>query len=340
TSLFCMVLNNTLTAPETARKGTCHRRPSTRLCSLLSLCGFVMLGAPSAQAANRTWDGGGGDDNWATAANWDAAIATGDSLFFDGTTRLTPNNNTPANNDYNITFNSGAGAFALSGFAIDLISGGFVVNNSANAQAVNHAVRLLGDGTLTSNGGTLTIGGTLSESGTALKTLTVNGAGNVTISGNITADSGDLQLTKAGTGTLALGGANTYTGTTTVIAGTLLANNTTGSATGTGAVNVSANGTLGGTGTITPTGTNGITVNGMVVPGSGIGNLTLNMGSTSGSTLINSGAGFQYELGLAGTDIGSYGVSDLISIAGASASDFAFNGNNINVGGTGGIGFY
>ena len=40
-------------------------------------------------------------------------------------------------------------------------------------------------------------------------------------------------LTKAGRGRMALTSANTYTGTTTVQEGTLLANNTTGSATGT-----------------------------------------------------------------------------------------------------------
>lgn len=56
-------------------------------------------------------------------------------------------------------------------------------------------------------------------------------------------------LTKAGHGRLTLNGANTYTGLTTVLAGALLATNTTGSATGTGPVQVSA-GTLGGTGTI------------------------------------------------------------------------------------------
>ena len=56
-------------------------------------------------------------------------------------------------------------------------------------------------------------------------------------------------LTKVGKGKLTLSNANTYTGGTTVIKGTLLVTNRRGSATGTGTVRVNA-GTLGGTGRI------------------------------------------------------------------------------------------
>jgi autotransporter-associated beta strand protein len=83
------------------------------------------------------------------------------------------------------------------------------------------------------------------------------GALNLTVGSNSlsTAFSGTLQgeagssLTKVGTGTLTLSGANTYTDGTTVLNGTLKVNNTAASGTGSGAVRVNA-GMIGGRGTI------------------------------------------------------------------------------------------
>ncbi len=73
---------------------------------------------------------------------------------------------------------------------------------------------------------------------------------STTFSGEIS-DRGGVggSLSKSGTGTLTLASANTYTGATTLNAGSLLVNNLSGSGTGTGAVAANA-GALGGDGTI------------------------------------------------------------------------------------------
>ncbi len=81
------------------------------------------------------------------------------------------------------------------------------------------------------------------------------GSANLIIGSNnlSTTFSGTIQdagsITKIGTGTLTLAGANTYSGVTTVASGVLLVSNASGSGTGTGALTVNG-GTLGGSGII------------------------------------------------------------------------------------------
>ncbi|WP_229728990.1 autotransporter domain-containing protein [Oxalicibacterium flavum] len=86
-------------------------------------------------------------------------------------------------------------------------------------------------------------------------------------------------LTKAGAGTLILSGNNSYTGTTTIDAGTLAVNGSIASSN----VLVNSGGTLGGSGTV---GAVSVASGGTLAPGNSIGTLTVNgnLNFASGST--------------------------------------------------------
>lgn len=106
-----------------------------------------------------------------------------------------------------------------------------------------------------------------------------------TVSGKVDmADLSDtLNLTKTGNGIVALNHAtgNVYTGSTTVSAGTLLLNNTSNSATGTGAVTVASGATLGGAAILAPSAGNNVTINGTLSPGNSPGTMEFNLSGTS-----------------------------------------------------------
>lgn len=131
-----------------------------------------------------------------------------------------------------------------------------------------------------------------------------NGSAAVDLSVEVPIVNGGLN--KAGAGTMRLTSANTYSGGTTVSAGTLLVNNTAGSGTGTGSVTVNS-GTLGGTGSIS--GSVIVNSGGRVAPGASAGILDIGGGVT-----FNAGSFFDVELGglTAGTQ---YDVLDVAGTA-------------------------
>lgn len=236
-------------------------------------------------------------------------------------------------------------------FANGSLSGNAAKLFTNAAITVANKIEIYGDA-----GALLTIGGATAEkstysgqivfnntSGNLLK-LTAAQGGEVDFINQITDKTYTNAIEKIGAGKVryAFATGNTYDGGTTITEGTLLANNTSNSATGTGAVNVGVNGTLGGTGIILPTAANGINVSGFIAPGDGIGNLTFSLGSTTGKVTMATGAGFKFDLGIANADTGTIaaGSSDLLALTGAAAGDFVFNSNSVDFGGTGQKGFY
>ena len=147
-----------------------------------------------------------------------------------------------------------------------------------------------------------------------------------------------LGLAKSGSHTLTLSGSNTYSGGTTVSAGTLLINTpATAGSSGTGAGNVAvttSGARLGGTGIIRPGSTNAVTVGSGAVltpgdstTGDGIGTLTLDSGGTTAAALLtlDSGAKMSFQLGsaLAGDKLNFWNY--------AGATDFVRNSNVIDI---------
>ena len=165
-----------------------------------------LLFSPCIHAANKTWDGGGANDNWLTGANWDldTAPASNDVLFFGGSARLAPFNDFAAGSLFNgITFNAGAGAFTLSGLngikltpglagANGTVVGGNITNNSTSNETIKVPVTLVaGNHTFVTaaSSGTLSIGDSTVAGGSffrgpnATAVFTRNG-GNINFSGS------------------------------------------------------------------------------------------------------------------------------------------------------------
>jgi hypothetical protein len=189
-------------------------------------------------AATRTWDGGGANTSWTTAANWvdDIAPVAGDDLVFPAAAaQMTASNNFFLFTSFNsITFTGGT--YTIGGNPITLASG---MTASAGTHLVNIIIRLSAPQTfLSDTGATLSVNIAVSNTGNL---LTIDGSGTTVILGLITGSGG---VTKEGLGISLLFSNNNYTGTTSVNNGVLIIDGSQQSSP------VSVNGgALGGTGT-------------------------------------------------------------------------------------------
>jgi len=240
--------------PETSRV-----RVSNSILMLFGAFVLLVAGPAAAQAATRTWDGGGANSNWTTAANWvgDIAPVAGDDLIFPAGSAQTTNNN---NFTFLTRFNSitiTGGDYVLSGNPVNLAAG---IKAESGTQVVNIPINMTAPQAFTTgDGAILTVTILVNTNG---HLLTLDGTGGTAIIGLISGSGG---VTKDGLGGALLANSNSYTGPTTVAGGLLIIDgsqpnsvvNVTGGALGgtgtTGAINVTA-GAL-GAGTITsPTG--------------------------------------------------------------------------------------
>ena len=211
------------------------------------------------------------------------SVRNGSTLIVDNASALgSTTSGTTINNAANTTvdlngFNVGNEAITLVGANSRLVN-----NNTSNAATVAGSI-------ITTNG-------------------QIGGSGNLTASGVISSATA-AGFTKVGTGTATLSGNNTYTGTTTVSAGSLIINGNQSAATG--VLNVAANATLGGSGTIG----GATTIAGILAPGNSAGLLTFNSSlalSNSATTVMEiNGAGTR------GSDFDAVNVVGLLTYDGA-----------------------
>ncbi len=195
---------------------------------------------------------------------------------------------------HTVTINNNAGgtiqgggtdnAAVKTGADNDTITNEGIINGSSSGNAID-----LGAGTNTLNvqGGSASILGDVSG-GTGSSTLNLNiGNGNsFTYDGAVS----NFNSVQVNSGTTTLRGASSYTGPTTVNSGALLVNNSTGSATGSSAVEVKSGASFGGTGSIT--GSLTVDADGTLSPGlGGVGTLAV-----IGDTLLKSGSIFAVDL--------------------------------------------
>jgi len=161
----------------------------------------------TAQALVKTWNGNT-DTNFNTAANWNAAFATGDSMTFNavGTAGGSLYNNlTPNINVAGMTFasNVAQSAYTINGNAITLAGNIVQSAGATNTLVINLPMTMAVNRTITARGN-ITLGGNISGAGGLIKgaqslgtsLLTLTGTNDFTGDVTLASGTGILQVSK------------------------------------------------------------------------------------------------------------------------------------------------
>jgi fibronectin-binding autotransporter adhesin len=310
--------------------------------------GTLTLGGANTYTGGTTVTAGTLAVNGSTSATGTVAVGTAGTLAGTGTiggaTSLT------GGGVINLNAGTIAGGLAVTG---GNWNGTGTVGGAVTASS---GILTLGSGSnLTANGGVAVTGtGSIAGTGTVTGNINYTSGTGSTFAGVIAGSGKSVTMNSGGT-TLTLGGANTYTGGTTITAGTLAVN---GSTSATGTVAVGTAGTLAGTGTVGGNAT--LTGNGIInlaagrIAGTlaitggnwnGTGSVTGQVTSSSGALTFGSNSTLTAPTGLlvsGGTIAGSSSstINSSLNYTSSSASTFAGTiagaGNTVTVDNSGG----
>jgi autotransporter-associated beta strand protein len=217
-----------------------------------------------------TWIGGTG--NWTNTANWETGFAAinGVTVDYAGTNGTSTNDSTVGNINALVFTNNATGSFTLTGGNLTIGEGG-ITNNSNSTQTIALNLRLGADQTFAANTANLVVSGNIS-----------GGISHQTYEG--------FTLTKEGNQTLTLSGANTYSGSTTVNAGTLLVEGAVRDVTNNATFTVQSSGVAGSVDNLAgATGTNNGTVASLANAGTFTNGGNITADATTSGTLTSTG---------------------------------------------------